>query len=164
MGRPYKPEDFRDLVMEILRPFPTAALGLDVIVGYPGETAADFLATQILVETLPVAYLHVFPFSPRPGTPAQKLPPLPGKEVALRSQLMRKLGQDKKGAFYQSRIGQVGEVLVEGPAPRRSGWLKGLSADYLRVVFPGPLAWRNRRLRVKYLKIQDEVLVGEVIT
>jgi threonylcarbamoyladenosine tRNA methylthiotransferase MtaB len=134
-------------------------------VGFPGETAADFEATRTLVETLPVAYLHVFPFSPRPGTPAQNLPPLPAKEVMLRSQVMRKLGQDKKTAFYQARVGQVGEVLVEGPAPHRPpGWLKGLSADYLRVVFPGPLAWQNRRLRVQYREVKEELLVGEVIT
>ncbi len=76
MGRPYQPGHFRALVMELHRRFPTAALGLDVMVGFPGETAADFEATRTLVETLPVAYLHVFPFSPRPGTQAQTLPRL----------------------------------------------------------------------------------------
>ena len=65
MGRPYQPGDFRDLVMELYRLFPEAALGLDILVGYPRETAADFEATRALVESLPVAYLHVFPFSPR---------------------------------------------------------------------------------------------------
>ena len=67
MGRPYGPEEFRDLVWEISRRFPGAGLGLDVLVGFPGETAADFEATRSLVAELPVTYLHVFPYSPRPG-------------------------------------------------------------------------------------------------
>ncbi len=82
MGRPYGPEEFRDLVREITRRFPGAGLGLDVLVGFPGETAADFEATRSLVADLPVTYLHVFPYSPRPGTPAADLPPLPGNVSA----------------------------------------------------------------------------------
>jgi threonylcarbamoyladenosine tRNA methylthiotransferase MtaB len=164
MARPYHPNHFRDLVMELHGHFPAAALGLDVLVGFPGETVSDFEATRMLVETLPVAYLHVFPFSPRPGTRAQSMLPLPGAEVQRRAQDLRKLGRDKKTAFYQAQVGQVGEVLVEGPAPSRPGWLQGLSANYLRVMLPGPLEWQNRRLYVRILKVQDEMLVGEVIT
>lgn len=164
MGRSYSPEDFRDLVMELHRHFPGAALGLDILVGFPGESAADFEATRTLVEALPVAYLHVFPFSPRPGTPAQSRAPLPGGEVRRRAQVMRKLGREKKQAFYQAHLHQVGEVLVEGPLPGHPGWLRGLSADYLRVALMGPPEWRNRRLKVRFLAIKDETLVGEVIT
>jgi len=164
MGRPYLPGHLQDLVMDLHRLFPAAAVGLDVLVGFPGETAADFEATRTLVKTLPVAYLHVFPYSPRPGTPARSLPQLPGQEVMLRAQVMRKLGQKKKTSFYRAQIGHVGEVLVEGPAPGRPGWLKGLSANYLRVILPGPPAWQNRRLQVKFLDVRDELLVGEVIT
>jgi threonylcarbamoyladenosine tRNA methylthiotransferase MtaB len=133
-------------------------------VGFPGETAADFEATRTLVETLPVAYLHVFPFSPRPGTQAQTLPRLPGKEIQRRAQIMRKIGRDKKMAFYQAQVGQIEEVLVEGPAPDRPGWLRGVSANYLRVVLPGQVEWQNRRLGVRFLQVWDEMLVGEVIT
>jgi threonylcarbamoyladenosine tRNA methylthiotransferase MtaB len=164
MGRPYTPGHFRDLIMELHRLFPHAALGLDVLVGYPGETSSDFEATRKLVEILPVAYLHVFPFSPRPGTPAQALRPLPGQEVQRRAQVMRKLGQDKKAAFYQAQVGQMGEVLVEGPAPGHPGWLKGLSANYLRVVLPGSNNWQKRLVSLRLLEVRDELLVGEVIT
>jgi len=164
MGRPYHPQHFRDLVMELHRQFPQAALGLDVLVGFPTETSADFEATLALVEALPVAYLHVFPFSPRPGTPAQNLRRLPGEKVQHRAQVMRKLGQNKKAAFYRAQIGQAGEVLVEGPAPGRPGWLKGLAANYLRVVLPGPADWQNRRVNVEFLEARNELLVGKVIT
>ncbi|MFA5110586.1 MAG: tRNA (N(6)-L-threonylcarbamoyladenosine(37)-C(2))-methylthiotransferase MtaB [Desulfobaccales bacterium] len=160
MGRPYGPQEFRDLVCEISRRFPGAGLGLDVLVGFPGESEADFAATRDLVAALPATYLHVFPFSPRPGTPAAALPALPGRVVQERARLMRELGQAKKQQFLAAQLGQVREVLVEGPAPQK-GWLKGLSDHYLRVTFPGPPAWRNRRVKVRLLAIKEELLLGE---
>jgi threonylcarbamoyladenosine tRNA methylthiotransferase MtaB len=162
MGRPYGPEEFRDLVQEITRRFPGAGLGLDVLVGFPGESLADFEATRSLVAELPATYLHVFPYSPRPGTPAADLPPLPGKIVQERARIMRELGQAKKTQFLEAQLGQVREVLVEGPA-EPEGWLQGLSDHYLRVTFPGPPSWRNRRVMVHLRSRQGEVLVGEAV-
>jgi threonylcarbamoyladenosine tRNA methylthiotransferase MtaB len=162
MGRPYGPEEFRDLVREITRRFPGAGLGLDVLVGFPGETAADFEATRVLVAELPVTYLHVFPYSPRPGTPASELPPLPAKIVQARARIMRELGQALKKKFLEAQLGQVREVLVEGPAAPE-GWLQGLSDHYLRVTFPGPPTLRNRRIMVRLQARQGEVLVGETV-
>ena len=162
MGRPYGPGEFRDLVREITRRFPGAGLGLDVLVGFPGETAADFEATRSLVAKLPVTYLHVFPYSPRPGTPAADLPPLPGNLVQERAQIMRELGQAKKTKFLEAQLGQVREVLVEGPA-EREGLLQGLSDHYLRVTFPGPPSWRNRLVKVRFKARLDELLLGEAV-
>ncbi|MFW6122951.1 MAG: tRNA (N(6)-L-threonylcarbamoyladenosine(37)-C(2))-methylthiotransferase MtaB [Thermodesulfobacteriota bacterium] len=164
MGRPYGAKYFQDQVLELHRRFPGAALGFDVLVGFPGETVSDFEATLNLVQTLPVAYLHVFPFSPRPGTPAQNLARLPSPEVQSRAQQMREVGQRKKTAFYRDQVGKVGEVLVEGPYPGRPGGLKGLSANYLRVQLPGPPEWQNRRLQVKFVHLEAGILRGEVIT
>jgi threonylcarbamoyladenosine tRNA methylthiotransferase MtaB len=160
MGRPYGPMEFRDLVHGITRRFPGAGLGLDVLVGFPGETASDFEATRILVRDLPVTYLHVFPYSPRPGTPAAALKPLPGKVVQERARIMRELGQQKKQQFQAEQLGQVRKVLVEGPA-LQPGHLQGLSDQYLRVVFSGPMEWRNQLVKVRLLARQGEVLVGE---
>lgn len=162
MGRPYSPERFRELARDLLAPFPDAALGLDILVGFPGEGPEDFAATYELVESLPVAYLHVFPFSPRPGTPAAELKPLPVPEVRRRAARLRQLGHRKRTAFYQAQVGKVGEVLVERPAPR-PGWLVGLSRNYLRVLLPGPSDWVNRRLTVHFLRVQGEVMEGEVL-
>jgi tRNA A37 methylthiotransferase MiaB len=75
---------------------------------------------------------------------------------------MRELGKGKKQQFLESQLGQVREVLVEGP-DQRPGWLTGLSDRYSRVTFPGPPAWRNRRVRVRFLRIQGEVLVGKIV-
>ena len=162
MGRPYLPQDFRELVQEIHRQFPDIAVGLDILAGFPTETTTAFEATQALVASLPVAYLHVFPFSPRPATAAAQMKPLPGKEIRGRAQIMRHLGLQKKQEFQHRQLGKIREVLVEGPAPQK-GWLKGLSDNYLRVVFPGPLEWRNRRLRVRLQRMQGEVMVGEAV-
>jgi threonylcarbamoyladenosine tRNA methylthiotransferase MtaB len=70
MGRPYTPDEYAALVLELRRRFPDAAIGADVLVGFPGESETRFRNTLELVERLPLIYLHVFPFSPRPGTPA----------------------------------------------------------------------------------------------
>jgi threonylcarbamoyladenosine tRNA methylthiotransferase MtaB len=131
-------------------------------VGFPGETATDFEATYILVESLPVTYLHVFPFSPRSGTPAAGMPQVAAAVVQTRAKRMRELGQEKKRQFLAAQLGRTGEVLVEGPGPR-NGWLKGLSANYLRVFLPGPIDWKNRILTLRFREIQGEVLVGEIL-
>jgi threonylcarbamoyladenosine tRNA methylthiotransferase MtaB len=162
MGRPYGPDEFRDLVREITRRFPGPGLGLDVLVAFPGETDADFEATRSLVAELPVTYLHVFPYSPRPGTPAADLPPLPGNVVQARARIMRELGQAQKEKFLEAQLGQVREVLVEGPAAQ-PGWLQGLSDHYLRVTFPGPLTLRNRRVMVRFTRRQGEILAGVAV-
>jgi len=162
MGRAYSPQDFRDLVREIHRHFPEAGLGLDILVGFPGETPADFAATLSLVESLPVTYLHVFPFSPRPGTPGAHLARVPPGEVQTRGKIMRELGQAKKKEFLEAQVGNTGEVLAEGPGPQ-AGWLQGLSANYLRVLLPGPPDWKNHILTVRFREVQGEALVGEVL-
>jgi threonylcarbamoyladenosine tRNA methylthiotransferase MtaB len=162
MGRPYGPAEFTDLVREITRRFAAPGLGLDVLVGFPGETEADFQATFSLVESLPVTYLHVFPFSPRPGTHAAGLPPLPVKVIKERARRLRQLGREKKQRFLAAQVGQIREVLVEGPAAA-PGWLKGLSDHYLRVILPGPATWHNRRFMVRFREIKDEILVGEAV-
>jgi threonylcarbamoyladenosine tRNA methylthiotransferase MtaB len=162
MGRPYGPAEFQNLVQEISRRFPGAGLGLDLLVGFPGETATDFEATRALVASLPVTYLHVFPYSPRPGIAAADLPPLPAQVIRERARLLRELGQAKRRQFLEAQLGQIREVLVEGPAPW-SGHLQGLSDHYLRIIFPGPREWHNRLVKVRLRARQGEVLVGEAV-
>jgi threonylcarbamoyladenosine tRNA methylthiotransferase MtaB len=162
MNRPYPAHRVRDLAWELISRFPGAALGFDVLTGFPGETEADFAATHAFLETLPLAYLHVFPFSPRPGTPAAALPRLPAGEVRRRAHILRELGRAKKAAFLHAQVGSCQEVLVEGPAST-PGRLRGLSANYLRVVFPGPRELRGQRRLVRFTGVRDEVLTGEMV-
>ncbi|MFP3867269.1 MAG: tRNA (N(6)-L-threonylcarbamoyladenosine(37)-C(2))-methylthiotransferase MtaB [Desulfobacteraceae bacterium] len=154
MRRPYGPEDFRELINLIHQYFPQAALGVDVMVGFPGESAADLAQTQELIEALPISYLHVFPFSPRPGTPAAQMPQqLPAPEVKKRAQCLRLLGQKKKAAFYQRQVGQEVEILIERPCSKNPGWVQGLSANYLRLIVEGNSGWTNRLVRARLVRL-----------
>jgi len=92
----------------------------------------------------------------------QSKPPLPGNVVQARVRIMRELGQAKKIQFLEAQLGQVREVLMEGPAAQ-SEWLKGLSDHYLRVTFPGPPAMRYRRIRVRFDRVQGDMLVGKAV-
>jgi threonylcarbamoyladenosine tRNA methylthiotransferase MtaB len=131
---------------------PVLGLGADIITGFPGETDADHQATVELVEELPFTYLHVFPFSPREGTPADELVremPVPQRVAAERARELRELGQAKGEAYLASRVGARVEVVVEGERPHGSAM--GLTEDYLRlpVILPAhrPLAGKASGLR-----------------
>ena len=117
MGRPYSREDYRERILAIRSALPHAAIGADVMVGFPGEDDAAFENSYDLIAELPITYLHVFPFSPRKGTPAAEYGnKVPERIAKTRSRQLRQLGQQKKKAFYQSQIGSRVEVLVESDA------------------------------------------------
>ncbi len=161
MHRNYQPAWFEALIRELTALFPQAAVGLDVMVGFPTETATAFEQTKELLNRLPVAYLHVFPYSARPGTEAAVLSPqTSAREVGQRARSLRDLSHGKKLEFYQRHLGQVAEVLVEGPVAHRPGWLKGLTANYLRVMLPGPPEWVNRFIRLKLIEMNGQDLIG----
>lgn len=135
MRRPYTPHQYAERLLEIHCLFPRAALGADVMAGFPGETERQFANTCELLKQLPLSYLHAFPFSPRPGTAAESLPGhLPGQELKRRVQVLRDLSQLKKQAFQASLLGQCVEVLAETEI--EAGWWRGTSENYLQVVFP----------------------------
>jgi threonylcarbamoyladenosine tRNA methylthiotransferase MtaB len=145
MGRPYDRQTFAGVIEKVASQIPDCALGVDVLVGFPGETDIAFDQTYNLIESLPVTYLHVFPFSPRPGTPAagfsgRVVPDL----LKQRCARMRRLGREKRRVFYQRFLGQQIEVLVEGTRDRVSGCLKGVSDNYLNITFDGPDELMNR--------------------
>ena len=165
MHRNYQPDWFEELVQQIKTLFPAAAIGLDVMVGFPTESPADYRQTRQLLDRLPVSYLHVFPFSARPGTLAAGFQPLVGnREIQERARDLRALGLQKKLAFYQRQVGQVAEVLVEGNVAGKSGWLTGITENYLRVHLPGPGDWANHLIRVRLTKIEGQTLIGAVVT
>jgi len=138
MKRPYDAAFFNQLVTRLHERLPDAAIGADVLVGFPGEDERRFENTCRLIERLPLAYLHVFPFSPRKGTPAFSYPgrvaPATLKE---RGQRVRRLGRRKKKDFYRRFIGRRVEVLVESHRDADSGLLKGVTPNYLSVLIDG---------------------------
>lgn len=164
MHRGYQPSWFQDLVRQIAVLFPAPAIGLDVMVGFPNESAGDFSQTLDLVDSLPLAYLHVFPYSVRPGTEAAGLRPLAdSRTIQGRARDLRALGLEKKLAFYRRQVGRVVEVLVEGKVTEKPGWLTGLTGNYLRVHLPGPPEWANHLIRVRLQGLAGQALIGEVI-
>jgi threonylcarbamoyladenosine tRNA methylthiotransferase MtaB len=113
-------------------------IGIDVIAGFPGETDICFDNTYGLLELLPAAYLHVFPYSRRPGTPAAEMSgQVPAPKIRERTTALRQLSDRKKQTFYQHYIGSVMEVLVESRRDRASGLLKGITRNYIPVLFDG---------------------------
>ena len=138
MGRPYSPEAFSDRVAKIHHRLPDAAIGADVLIGFPGETDAAFENTYTLIERLPLSYLHVFPFSARPGTAACGFPEkVPAEEMKRRCGRMRQLGSRKRLDFHRRFIGQQVQVLTESRRDPKTGLLKGVSSNYLPVLFDG---------------------------
>jgi threonylcarbamoyladenosine tRNA methylthiotransferase MtaB len=161
MGRPYSPEVFSDLVRKIRRLMPDAAIGVDVLAGFPGETEAAFKNTFQLIQDLPVSYLHVFPFSARPGTAAHSFPDhVPAKTIKQRCARLRQIGRRKRIAFHRSFIGQNVEVLTESRRDPKTGLLKGVSSNYLPVLFEGADALMNRMVAVRVLEADATRLLG----
>lgn len=165
MRRPYDSRYFARTVRAIRAGLPQAAIGADVLVGFPGENQAAFRRTFDLIADLPLTYLHVFPFSPRPGTPAFHFSErVPEKIVQTRTHELRELGQQKHQDFLQANLGRIHNVLVEHRRDRRTGLLKGISANYLTILFEGDKRSMNRIMAVKTQSIDPHGrLVGTVI-
>jgi threonylcarbamoyladenosine tRNA methylthiotransferase MtaB len=132
MSRKYTVAEFTDFVTKVVEIVPNIGLGTDVIVGFPGETAALFDETYALLESLPLSYFHVFSYSGRMYTRSQKLgDKVPDEEIARRSKALRNLSIQKHHSYMTRQIGTVQNVLFERP---KRGQSTGLTDTYLRVV------------------------------
>ena len=165
MGRPYDPEFFAHLLEKIWRAVPDLAVGIDVMVGFPGEDKRAFERTVALVEDLPVAYLHVFPYSERAGTEAAEMSgKVSGADKKDRAERMRNIGKSKRTTFAQRFIGQEMAVLVEGKPDRKTGLWKGFSDNYIPVVLEdGDVSLVNRIVQVRADHWQDGQLHGRIV-
>ncbi|HNP78898.1 MAG TPA: MiaB/RimO family radical SAM methylthiotransferase, partial [Cyclobacteriaceae bacterium] len=145
MRRRYQRELYASRVETIKSLMPHACIGVDVIVGFPGETHEDFLETYQFLNELNISYLHVFTYSERENTVAINLPGIvPQKERAERSRMLHSLSDKKRRAFYEEHIGQSFKVLFEYDI--EDGYMHGFTENYIRV-------------RAKY----DPVLVNEIV-
>jgi threonylcarbamoyladenosine tRNA methylthiotransferase MtaB len=147
MGRHwYTAASYAAAVERIVRDAPVFGLGADIIAGFPGESAEDHCATLSLVESLPFTSLHVFPYSVRPGTAAERLggQVSPG-EIRERARALRELGERKADAYRRFRDGGVAELLIVGNAVAR----EGLTEDYIRARCPDERVTRGSRVMVR---------------
>lgn len=158
MGRHwYTPSKYADRVEALVARAGAFGLGADVITGFPGETARDHVDTVALCERLPFTYLHVFPFSPRPGTAAERLPnPVAPHLARERAAELRALADRKALAYAASRAGSTADVVVEGGAGNRSG----LTEDYLSVALADSALPRGHRFVAQLTAAGDGSLVA----
>jgi threonylcarbamoyladenosine tRNA methylthiotransferase MtaB len=135
MNRNYTTDRFRERIETIMDAIPEMAIGVDVMVGFPGEGEEEFNNTRTFIERLPVAYLHVFPYSERPGTAALTLPgQVQESQKKDRGKLLRDIGKKKRIDYNTKFIGKELSVLVEDTADRETGLMKGFSDNYIPVL------------------------------
>jgi threonylcarbamoyladenosine tRNA methylthiotransferase MtaB len=161
MNRHYGNKEFEGLINHIYMKMPFAAIGVDVMVGFPGEDEGAYHNSYSIINDLPISYLHVFPFSPRKGTLAAKLSGQVDQGVIKeRARALRELGHKKRMTFYGSCLGKEFSVLAEGWHSEEEGLIKGLSDNYISVVFPSPVLIRNRILSIRMEYVEKGVATG----
>lgn len=135
MKRRYLRTLYIDRVNRIRQTMPHACIGVDVIVGFPGESDDHFLETYQFLNELDISYLHVFTYSERDNTPAASmLDPVPLKVRSKRSKMLRGLSVKKRRAFYESQLGTTRTVLFEGE--NKEGYIQGFTENYVKVKYP----------------------------
>ena len=158
MRRRYMRELYEERVAMIKQQMPDACIGVDVIVGFPGETEALFLETFNFLNTLDISYLHVFTYSERPNTLAASMENAVPKNIRTkRSKLLRGLSVKKRRAFYESQLGSVRTVLFEGE--NKSGYIHGFTENYVKVKTPWNPTLVNTLHEIELTKIDGDGLV-----
>lgn len=160
MRRRYDSTLYADRVRHITELMPDCCIGIDVIVGFPGETEEEFQVTYSFLNELPVSYLHVFTYSERPDTTAIRIQEgiVPISERKRRNRMLTILSEKKKRAFYERFIGTVRPVLFEHE--EKDGMMHGFTDNYLRVSMPFDASLANRIVRVQLDKLNPE---GQII-
>jgi threonylcarbamoyladenosine tRNA methylthiotransferase MtaB len=174
MHRKYRPWHYREKIEKIRTAMPAAAIGADVMAGFPGETDTEFEETRRMVEELPFTYLHVFTYSPRPGTPAAEMAgQVPVQVARERNRVLRELVAEKKLAFQQSLIGKTIEAITlqrggagAPSAPLRAGrdcaeaYTEALTDNYLKLRLAGRHEG-NQWVRARVEEVRGGALLGE---
>jgi len=170
MHRKYRPWHYREKIERIHAAMPEAAIGADVMVGFPGETDSEFEATRRMIEELPFTYLHVFTYSLRPGTPAAEMPrQVPVQVARERNRVLRELAAEKKLAFMRRFVGKEIEAITlrgfagEGVAGEgaRATYTDALTDNYLKLHLRGSHE-ANRWMRARVEDVEDGVMVGSL--
>ena len=158
MSRRYKRELYVDRVQEIKRLMPDACIGVDVIVGFPGETDGHFLDTYTFLNELDISYMHVFTYSERDNTKAANMNGVvPLKTRKKRSRMLRGLSAKKRRAFYESQLGTDRTVLFEGE--NKKGYIHGFTENYVKVKTPWDPALINTTHQINLSDIDEDGLV-----
>jgi len=164
MNRHYTARMFIKLIDDIHRLVPEVSIGVDVLVGFPGESERSFNNTFELLKDLPVSYLHVFPYSRREGTAAAQFSDhLDQKTIKERAFLLRSLDKEKRRIFRDSLVGQTFLVLAEGWAPRERNLILGLSDNYVRFYFPSESLIKNKMVKVRAKNVTEQGIIAQQV-
>jgi threonylcarbamoyladenosine tRNA methylthiotransferase MtaB len=164
MNRNYSRVFFEDLVNRLVRSIPDLAIGMDIIGGFPGEDEKAFENTVNLIQELPIAYLHVFPFSKRKGTRAENfLGQVPSQVIKARCQTLREIEEKKRQIFYSAFLGKTLKVLVESKKERESGMRKGYSRNYIPILIPAGEEHINQELDVEVTEVRGKKVFGKLL-
>ena len=162
MQRRYTVDDYEKLIYKIKKSIPDCGIGVDVIVGFPGETEEDFITTHNFLRDLPISYLHVFTYSERPDTKAIGMNgQVEMIERKRRNKILRILSEKKRNEFQNHLVGKELEVLFE--EAEYEGMMKGFSSNYSRVQVLFNEAYVNEFCKVKITGQADETCFGEVL-
>lgn len=155
MRRRYKADHFDQLIRKVKSRIPECCIGVDVIVGFPGETDELFAETFDLLSNLPVSYLHVFTYSERDNTDAVAMAgAVPHSARKARTHALRELSQNKLMEFYSSQTNSVNTVIPETYNPDHKTWL-GWTNNYVRVEFEGPEDLTHKPINIKLIELVD---------
>jgi threonylcarbamoyladenosine tRNA methylthiotransferase MtaB len=158
MRRRYQKELYVNRIKLIKKMMPDSCIGVDVIVGFPGETDDCFMDTFNFLNNLDISYLHVFSYSERTNTEAVKLPnPVSADIKSERSKILRSLSNKKKRSFYESQIGKIKKVLFE--SENKKGYIYGFTDNYVKVRYPWNPSLINKIKCVKLTSIDSEGFV-----
>jgi threonylcarbamoyladenosine tRNA methylthiotransferase MtaB len=166
MQRRYTKEVYRDRIDRVKTLIPNAGIGVDVIVGFPGERDEDFSECYEFIHSLDVSYLHVFTYSERPGTKAAEMKERITKEKRKeRNAMLRILSEKKKREFYYNQIGKVGTVLIEhSPLSAEASISQGgFTENYVRVRLAAPVPETADLVEVRYLSVEGEEVLADPI-
>jgi threonylcarbamoyladenosine tRNA methylthiotransferase MtaB len=164
MKRNYDVSFYHEQIKKITASIKDISIGVDIMVGFPREGDLEFNNTLRLLQDLPVAYFHVFPYSERPGTAAERLyPKVPQKIKKERATILRDLGTKKRGEFASRFLGKKLDVLVEKNKDKKTGLMKGYSHNYLPVLLEtNELSFTNGIVTVCLNNLKDGKLYGKI--
>lgn len=159
MRRKYDVAFYRKTISMIKEKFPKASIGADIIVGYPGETEAQFMETFNLLKELPITHFHVFPYSKRKNTTAAKLENHIQNDIKkARVKTLINLGEQKQTDFAKAMIGEESEVLFER---EKDGYFEGYTSNYIKVKYRSENNLKNKIVKMKFSDLEGDRLVGD---
>ena len=165
MNRRYTTAQYEKLIVELTSRIPNLAIGADVLIGFPGESDEHFETTFEFVAKLPLAYLHVFSYSIRPGTPAAEMKEQISPEVKKeRCARLRKLSEEKRRAFLQTQIGQTLPCIVIQPSKSKAKTFEFLADNYVKILVPDSGNFESgTKAKAKAQEVLNQEMAGELV-